>query len=155
MKGAEMAVLRDKPYPGLNFVVDLGDGQTEGPEAGLAEVILPLAQVNKFEYRNGNEKETTGRVVQTVTRYGNLVVKRGVIGSLNWYGWWNAVRNGDHNATRTVTVSLLNEDRSSIVLTWKFMRARPVNYLFSSLNALATEPLIETLELAFERFEME
>ncbi len=150
-----MAVLREKPYPGMNFVVDLGVGQTEGPEAGLAEVILPTAQVNTIEYRNGNEKELNGRLVQTVTRYGNLVLKRGVIGSLNWYGWWNAVRNGDQNAARTVTVSLLNEDRSSIVLTWKFLRARPVVYSFSPLNALANGPLVETLELAFERMEMD
>ncbi len=28
-----MAVLREKPCPGMNFVVDLGVGQTEGPEA--------------------------------------------------------------------------------------------------------------------------
>jgi phage tail-like protein len=150
-----MAVLREKPYPGMNFVVDLGVGQTEGPEAGLAEVILPAAQVNTFEYRNGNEKELNGRVIQTITRYDNLILRRGAIGSLNWYGWWNAVRNGDQNSTRTVTVSLLNEDRGSIVLAWKFLQARPVRYLFSSLNALGSEALIETLELAFERFEME
>ncbi|MGH8728954.1 MAG: phage tail protein [Burkholderiales bacterium] len=150
-----MAVLRDKPYPRINFVVDVGTGETEGPEAGLAEVILPSAQVNTIEYRSGNDKELNAKLIHTLTRYGNLVLKRGVIGSLTWYGWWNAVRNGDSNAARTVTVSLLNEDRSSMVLTWKFLRARPVNYSFSPLNALANEPLLETLELAFERFEME
>jgi phage tail-like protein len=111
--------------------------------------------VNTLEYRNGNEKELNGRVIQTITRYDNLILRRGAIGSLNWYGWWNAVRNGDQNSTRTVTVSLLNEDRGSIVLAWKFLQARPVRYLFSSLNALGSEALIETLELAFERFEME
>ena len=150
-----MAVLRDKPYSGMNFVVDLGSGQSEGPEAGLAEIVLPAAQTNTVDYRNGNERENTPRVLQTITRYGNLILRRGVIGSLAWYEWWDAMRNGDQNAERNVVISLLNEDRSNIVLSWKFYRARPVNYSFSPLNALANDALVETLELAFERMELE
>ncbi len=34
-----MAILRDKPYPGMNFLVDLGTGQTEGPDAGLVSLL--------------------------------------------------------------------------------------------------------------------
>src|SRR5580765_7325909 len=33
-----MAVQRDTPYPGFNFLVDLGDGETGGPQAGFQEV---------------------------------------------------------------------------------------------------------------------
>ena len=51
-----MAILREKPYSGVNFVVDLGNGETEGSEAGLAEVIFPDGRLHTFEYRNGNEK---------------------------------------------------------------------------------------------------
>jgi hypothetical protein len=93
-----------------------------------------------LEYRNGNEKENSSRKLQTITKHGNLVLRRGVMGSLNWYQWWNAVRNEDHTAT---------------VLTWKFLRARPVNHQFSPLNALGSEAFMEILELAFERLEME
>ncbi len=32
---AEMAVLRNDPYGQFNFLVDLGTGETEGPEAGF------------------------------------------------------------------------------------------------------------------------
>ena len=32
-----MAVLRDRSYAQFNFVVDLGTGLTEGPEAGFQE----------------------------------------------------------------------------------------------------------------------
>jgi hypothetical protein len=41
LEDLSMAVLRDRPYPGMNFLVDLGTGSSEGPEAGLAEVIFP------------------------------------------------------------------------------------------------------------------
>jgi hypothetical protein len=30
-----MAVLRELPYAQFNFLVDLGTGQTDGPEAGF------------------------------------------------------------------------------------------------------------------------
>ena len=33
-----MAVLRDRPYVQFNFLVDIGDGQTEGPAAGFQEL---------------------------------------------------------------------------------------------------------------------
>ena len=150
-----MAILRDKPYPGVNFLVDLGTGNSEGPEAGLAEVVFPEARLQVLEYRNGNEKENAPRKLQTITHYGNLVLRRGVLGSLNWYQWWDAVRNGDHAALRTITINLINEDQTASVLTWKFLHARPVNHQFSPLNALGSVSFIETLELAFERLEME
>src|SRR5215208_4436155 len=120
-----MAIQRDKPYPGMNFLVDLGTGDTSASDAGLAEVVFPEARIQVLEYRNGNERETAPRKLQTITRYGNLVLRRGVIGSLSWYQWWDAVRNGDQAAPRNITVTLQNEDRTNIVLTWKFLRARP------------------------------
>jgi phage tail-like protein len=150
-----MAILREKPYPGINFLVDLGTGEVDSPEAGLCEVVFPESRLQVLEYRNGNDRSNDVRKIQTTTEYGDLIVRRGAIGSLSWYGWWNAARNGDQTVTRTITIHLLNEDRTEQVLTWKFLRARPVNHQFSPLIALGTAPLIETLEIAFERLEME
>jgi hypothetical protein len=56
---------------------------------------------------------------------------------------------------RTVTVQLLNEDHSAVVIVWKFLRARPVIQRFGPLIAHDNSAGIETLELAFERLEME
>ena len=53
-----MAILRDRPYPSMNFTVDLGTGVVEGPEAGLVEVIFPEARIQVNEYRNGSDKVT-------------------------------------------------------------------------------------------------
>ncbi len=149
-----MSIFRQKPYCGCNFLVDLGTGNVEGSEAGLLEVIFPDAHLQVIEYRNGNDKTNEPSKTQCTVRYGNLVLRRGAIGSVTWYEWWNAIRNGD-TTTRDINVSLLTEDRTSAVLTWRFLRARPVRYHFSPLNALNSEPLMETLEIAFERFEME
>lgn len=149
-----MSVQRSKPYPGFNFLVDLGDGDQDSVESGLMEVIIPDARIHVYEYRNGNEKSNTSRKVETLTRYENLILRRGVIGSLGWYNWWNAVRNGEQ-VSRTIRISLLDEARTGVVQTWLFLHARPVSYRCSPLHALATETLTETLEIVFERLEME
>lgn len=150
-----MAVLRDQPYPGTNFLVDLGTGVTDTPEAGLWEVIFPEALLELQEYRNGNDKTNEPHKSFLMARYGNLVLRRTVNGSLSWYNWWNEVRNGNHSAVRDVTVSLQNEDHTAVVLTWRFLRARPYNHQYSPLTALGEEVFVETLELAFERLEMD
>jgi phage tail-like protein len=149
-----MAIYRDEPYSGMNFVVDLGTGEVEGPDAGLLEVVFPDATVQVLEYRNGNDRTNEVTKTQTLARYGNITLRRGVIGSLSWYEWWNAARNGDQGVERNIRVSLLSEDRN-VVLTWIFRRARPVRHHFSPLNALSADTLIESLDVAFERIEME
>ena len=150
-----MAVLRDKPYPNFNFLIDIGTGDTSSFQAGFSEVIFPEASLDVIEYRTGNSRENHVIKLTGLERYTNLLLKRGVIGSLDLYQWWNQVRNGDQNATRTVIIQLLNEDRTNVVLTWKLLRARPVKYHFSELNGNGKELLVEYLELAFERMEME
>ena len=150
-----MATMRERPYGNFNFLVDLGTGDTSSVQAGFSEVVLPEAFVEVVEYRSGNMKENGFVKLTGVEHYTNLVLKRGVIGSLDLYNWYNAVRNGDQSALRSVTVQLLSEDHSAVVLTWKFMRARPVKYQFAPLDAEGKHILVEYLELAFERMEME
>lgn len=150
-----MAVMRDKPYSNYNFLVDLGTGNTSSVAAGFSEVIIPPATIDVIEYRSGNEKTSEVRKIPGRAHCGNVVLKRGVIGSLDLYQWWNDVRNGNVNAGRNVTVQLQNEDHTDIVLTWKFIHAWPTRYEFSQLEAKGKETLVEILELAFERMEME
>jgi len=59
-------------------------------------------------------------------------------------------------ATSTpVVIQLQNEDRTQIVWTWKLLRAWPAGYRFSNLNGKGKESLIDELELAYERLEVE
>ena len=150
-----MATLRDRPYSNFNFLVDLGTGNTDGPEAGFEEVILPEVWLDVIEYRNGNEKENSVRKLTGVDHCGNVVLKRGVIGSLNLYQWYNDIRNGNQNALRTVTIQLQNEDHTAVVQTWNLLRARAVRLRWGPLQAKGKDVAVEYLELACERLEME
>src|SRR5438445_9768153 len=119
-----MATLRDRPYVQFNFLVNLGDGVTDGPQAGFQEVSGIGMEVTVAEYRNGNEKENSVRKITGLNKSTDVTMKRGVIGSLNLYQWLNQIRNGDENALRTLVIQLQNEDHTAVVQEWKLLRAR-------------------------------
>lgn len=150
-----MAALRDRPYVQFNFLVDLGTGSTEGPDAGFQECSNIGMEVTVAEYRNGNEKENSVRKITGLNKSTDVTLKRGVIGSLNLYQWLNEIRNGDQSATRTVVIQLQNEDHSQVVQTWKLMRARIIKHVSGPLNAKGTDVAMEELTLSYERLEME
>src|SRR4051795_2695025 len=101
-----MAVLRDRPYVQFNFLVDLGTGSTDGPEAGFQECSGIGMEVTVAEYRNGNEKENSVRKITGLNKSTDVTLKRGVIGSLNLYNWLDKIRNGDQTQYRDVVVQL-------------------------------------------------
>jgi phage tail-like protein len=150
-----MAVLRERPYVQFNFLVDLGTGNTEGPEAGFQECSNIGMEVTVAEYRNGNEKENSVRKVTGLNKSTDVTLKRGVIGSLNLYQWLNEIRNGNQSAMRTVTIHLQNEDHTAIVQTWKLLRARIIKHVSGPMNAKGTDVAMEELTLSYERLEME
>jgi phage tail-like protein len=150
-----MAVLRDRPYVQFNFLVDLGDGNTEGPQAGFQECSNLGMEVTVAEYRNGNSRENSVRKVTGLNKATDVTLKRGVIGSLNLYEWLDQIRSGDQSAERTVLIKLQNEDHTEVVQTWKLLRARIVKHVSGPMNAKGTDVAMEELTLAYERLEME
>jgi phage tail-like protein len=150
-----MAVLRDHPYGQFNFLVDLGTGQTDGPEAGFQEVGAIETSVDVIEYRNGNDRENSVRKITGLNKASDVTLKRGIIGSLNLYDWLNQVRDGDTGAYRTVTIQLQSEDHTAVVMTWKLFRARPIKHVSGPFNAKGSDVAMEELTLAYERLEIE
>src|SRR6476646_9857071 len=143
-----MAVLRERPYVQFNFLVDLGTGTTDGPEAGFQECSNIGMEVTVAEYRNGNEKENSVRKISGLNKATDVTLKRGVIGSLDLYQWLDQVRNGDQTAVRTVSIRLLSEDHSAVVQEWKLLRARIVKHVSGPFNAKASDVAMEELVLA-------
>jgi len=150
-----MATLRDRPYVQFNFLVDLGDGVTEGPKAGFQEVSGIGMEVTVSEYRAGNSKENSVMKVNGLNKSTDVTMKRGVIGSLDLYQWLDQIRNGDQKALRKVTVQMQNEDHTDVVQTWKLLRARIIKHTSGPFNAKGTDVAMEELVIAYERLEME
>jgi phage tail-like protein len=145
-----MAVTRDTPYGGGNFLVELGDRDARGRSAGFAEVVFP-----PFVH-GGPRRPDGGAPTRDVddALAPRLVLRRGVTGDLDLYRWWDERRRDPRAPRRTVTVHLLAEDHESVVLTWRFHEARPVSLSYSPLNAVDGGLVVETIELVFEHVEM-
>ena len=150
-----MAILRDRPYMQFNFLVDLGDGVTDGPAAGFSEVSGIGMEVTVTEYRNGNSKENSVMKITGMNKSTDVTLKRGIFGSLHLYQWLNQIRNGDQKALRDVTIKLQNEDHTEVVQTWKLLRARIIKHTSGPFNAKGTDVAMEEMVLAYERLEME
>ena len=150
-----MAQFRERPYVQFNFLVNLGDGKTDGADAGFQEVSGIGMEVTVAEYRNGNEKENSVRKITGLNKSTDVTLKRGVIGSLNLYQWLNQIRNGDQTQYRDVVIQLQNEDHTQVVVEWTLHRARIIKHTSGPLNAKGTDVAMEELTLAYERLDME
>ena len=150
-----MAVLRDFPYAQFNFLVDLGTGTTDGPQAGFQECSQIGTTVDVIEYRNGNEKANNVRKLTGLVHVSDVTLRRGVIGSLDLHEWLEQIQNGDQTAVRTVTLQLMNEDHTAVAQTWRLLRARIVKHVSGPFNARCNDVAMEELALAYERLAVE
>jgi phage tail-like protein len=150
-----MAAKRDRPYAQFNFLVDLGDGNTDGPDAGFQECSNVGMEVTVAEYRNGNDAENGVRKITGLNKATDVTLKRGVIGSARLYTWLHLIRNGDENQRKMVRIHLQSEDHHTTVATWVLKEARIIKYVSGPFNAKGTDVAMEELTLAYERMEME
>jgi phage tail-like protein len=144
-----MAIFKNNPYGGFNFNVVV-----EGAEpAAFSTVILPTVEIDVVEYRDGTDRTSQPRQVVGLTKYTNLVLRRGVANSPDLWAWFDAVRQGSLDR-RGIVVTLLNEERNPVVV-WRLRRCLPIKYVGPTLNAGESEVAIEEVELAVEGLDIE
>ena len=149
-----MAIFRDHPYEGSNFLVDVGTGDPSDVRAMFFRVELPDAIVDEVAYRSGSDKSQEARKQPGLAKYTHLVLKRGLLGSTDLWDWWKQAREGQPNVDRNVTVTLLDEERNE-VWRWHFRSAFPVNYRTTALDANGTDVVAEELTLTFDSMDIE
>ena len=146
---SRMAIFKNHPYAGFNFTVTVDGAQP----AAFSTVVLPTVEIDVVEYRDGNYRTSQPRQVVGLTKYTNLVLKRGVASSPDLWAWFDAVRQGSIDR-RDIAVVLLNEERSP-VLFWRLRRCLPIKYVGPTLNAGSSDVAIEEMELAVEGLDIE
>lgn len=141
------------PLTSLHFEVRWGDSQNT---SNFSEVSGLTMEAEAIEYRGGADPALSAYKIPGLKSYGNVTLKRGVMpkeagnGLFDWYG---TIREGNAER-RTVTISLLSEQRSP-VMTWTIRDAWPVKVEGPSLNATGNEIAIETIEFANEGIKVE
>jgi phage tail-like protein len=149
-----MAIERENknPYSAFNFILEI-----DGAQIAAFQEISGLDSENQvIEYREGSDAMNTVRKLPGIEKYPNLTCKRGITGSLALWDWRKEVRDGGatYPPTRNVTIQLLDEKHAP-VLKWKLTNAWCAKLSGPSLNAKGNEIAIETLELAYDRIDLE
>jgi phage tail-like protein len=138
-----------RPHGNAHFLVEIGRTSERAAEAGFCEVIFP-----RFIAAPTGQRSSMMPSEAAGPPDDRLVLRRGATGALDLYEWWQAARKGGAQRGRMVTVKLLADDLATVVMTWRFRKARPVALSYSPLNALDGSVLMETVELAFDTVEM-
>jgi phage tail-like protein len=119
-----------EPFLNARFRVEI-----EGlSRTGVVEVIFPEGRILPGK---------SNRRIQ----YSPLTLRRGMTASSEWYRWWDGARRSATATAKRVTVVLLDSERRDLT-RWTFTGVVPSAYAVSHLNALQSEPLMETLELS-------
>ena len=143
-----------EPIIGMRFaVLFLAGGVLPNPlDIRFQKVSGLSATVETDTIAEGGQNLYTQKVPKGVS-YQNLTLERGmVVGSpLNLE--FNAAMSLFKFATSNVLVTLLAEDKLPRA-AWLFMKAWPVKWSTSDLNASDAALLIDTLELAYTRMQV-
>jgi phage tail-like protein len=110
------------------------------------------SRIDTVTHREGGELLYSHRLPDAIT-YQNLVLKRGVTVGSPLTIEFNAAMTLFKFATSNVLVTALSEDKVPLA-GWMFIRAYPVKWSTSGLNADSHGVLIETMELAYARMQV-
>jgi phage tail-like protein len=138
---------RNDPYGRFNFLLEI-DGVAL---AGFTEVSGLTTETGIIEYREGSDR-TPPRKLPGLTKYSNLILKRGLTKDRALWDWRKTVIDGAVRRANGAVI-LLDASRQPVA-RWNFREAWPCKWEGPALNAMASDVAIETLELAHEGFDL-
>ncbi len=140
-----MAPQRHDPYKVFKFRVEI-DGLTA---AAFTEVSGLESETFVVEYRTGSEHGV--RKLPGLTKYSNIVLKRGITQDAELWTWRQRVIDG--NLDRHNGSIILQDDSGQDQVRWNFRNGWPCKLHGPLLNARGNDVAIETLEIAHEGLE--
>jgi phage tail-like protein len=139
---------RHDPLSNYRFRVEI-DGVAA---ASFSEVSIEPTTTAVIEYREGGDP-THVRKLPGLTRFGNVILKRGVTASLDLVNWHlQVVRGPVSNVRRNLSIVVLDADGQDLA-RFNVVNAWPVKYDPGDLNAEGNDVFIELLELVNEGIE--
>jgi hypothetical protein len=127
-----------QPFTNLRFAVGI-----EGLLGTRAvEVVFPTARIVSLPRK------------RQAVQFDNLVIRRGLTQSTEWYDWWNQARRSTRAVSRRLVTVVLQNANGAEGMRWLFPDSVPLNYSLSPLNALVGAAVIESLELQVGGFDL-
>ncbi len=156
------------PPPSFHFAVEFDFSLTKKNKPSLLSEQDTLfqsvsglnAEFQTESIQEGGQNQFE-HVIPTRTRYSDLVLKRGVLKDSGVIQWCRKAIENYEIEPINITVKLLgiqqnnNQPQVQTLVTWKITHAWPKKWSVSDLNAEQSELLVETIELAYNYFEVE
>lgn len=151
------------PQIGFAFAVQiLGSSSRIMTSEGIFQEASGLNVEMKLEdITEGSENRFIHKVPSRISNDNNLVLKRGLIVASSDFGDWcqshfsgglDAASNSNEIKTKDIIVHLLDTNKQQPIMSWAFVRAYPVKWEISSLNAEENSYVIESLSLTYAYF---
>lgn len=139
---------RHDPLCGVRFRVEI-DGIAS---AAFSEVEIGETETDVIDYREGNEPAHS-RKLPGLTKFGAVVLRRGVTTSLDLVQWHGQVVAGQIAAARRNVVVVIEDDAGADRARFVVTDAWPAKIGPTRLDASCAEIVIESLTLANEGIE--
>lgn len=142
--------INDKwPYTGYNFDVNVGGAYYSFKEVSGLEVQVQV------------KSKTEDHVIMSIPtgerKFSNVTLKRGMLpGGSALAAWAASVEAAPTNGgldVKDVFIYMM-DDQGNDLMSWHLENAYPVKYTVGPLNASDNSIVVESLELAYKKFEL-
>ena len=141
------------PPVGFHFKVEVLDLPPSDNDVRFTEVGGLSVELSTEEIAEGGEN----RFIQKYPmrpKYPELVLKRGLLTSSEIVTWVRSCVEDFKVEPKNVDVKLLNEEHQPL-LTWHVVKAYPVKWSVSDLNATNNTVVVESLQLYYQYFTLD
>jgi phage tail-like protein len=142
-----------KPPVGFHFlVIFFATGIFPNPvDIRFQRVSGLSAEMSPETYEEGGQNLYAHRLPNRIN-YGNLTLERGMMTDSPLADEFNATMSLFKFYPSNVMIMLLNE-KNAPAAGWLFFKAYPVRWSISDLDATSNQIVVETMELAYTRFQ--
>lgn len=131
------------PYANFDFIVEI-DGNQVG---GFSEVTGLQVETEVEETREGGVNHYLHKLAK-ITKYRNLVLKRGITDATQLWSWHQQVVAGKVDR-KTLSV-VLRDSKQVEKWRWIFSDAFPIKWSSTDLNAASGSVAVESVEFAHQ-----
>ena len=144
------------PYLAFNFTVALQAGSGSGTDVigGFSDVSGLHTEITVAEYRSGNALENHTSKFPSVSKAGDVTLKRGIVQNTDITEWIEQVRTtGVAGKRASVVITLLDEQRQPVA-TWTLRSVMPIKWTGPTLAAKGgADVAMEELVLSAEKID--
>jgi phage tail-like protein len=138
------------PVATLNFALEIQSIQT----AFFREAEGFSNETEVIEHRQqGKDGKVEVIKIPGNTKWGNIVLKRGIIDDQSLWNWRKKVLDGDIKGARKDGSVVGYDDKGTEMIRYNFKNGWPCKWEASGMNAGGNEVIIETIEIAHEGLE--